>query len=400
MFFDHTSLNIAFPILTLLFFDLQSHLFSPDTSQSVRSMWYGLCVALPHIINMITTPILSALSDEFGRKKILLLGTLGALLFSLTAAFGILLGSLSLLFLSRFIQGAFSRTNPIAQAAIGDMSDKNKKVRYMGYLQTSISIGAFIGPILGGYFANQFFFQQLNFSLPYFIAALFAGISFILTLLYFNETLELKNKTHQWSEVNWTSLKKVFLNREVIRISIILLLCQMSWSLYYQFIPPILKINLQFNAHQLGLFVGMIALWLSLATTFGIHFLERFFKFEQILKISIFLILIGLFLTFIFCYWQIKNQFFIWFAAIPTAIGDVISYSCLIALYSNVVDKKEQGKVMGLCFIVVACMWALTGVVGGFLMSVYELLPLLVAPIGILLAIRFLYSKKLGVTNG
>jgi len=394
MLFDHTSLNITFPVLTLLFFDVQSSLFAPDTSHAVRSMWYGLCVAVPHIVNIVMTPILSALSDEFGRKKILLVGTLGAFLFAMTAALGILWGMLSLLFLGRIIQGAFSRTNPIAQAVIGDISPREHKVRYMGYLQASISIGACIGPVIGGYFANQLFFAQLNFSLPYFIAAVFAGISCLFALFMFKETLAIKHKRTRWSEFNFRTLKKVMTNQQVLRISAILLLSQISWSLYYQFIPPVLKTTLGFNPHALGLFVGMIAFWLALATAFGIKFLERWLLLGQMLFFSLYLVLGGLLLSVLFCLLQATQNasFLIWIAAVPTAVGDVIAFSCLITLYSNVVQKGEQGKVMGICFIVVALMWSLTGLLGGAMMSVFELLPLIVAPLGILLAIILLHS--------
>lgn len=396
MLFDHTCLNITFPVLTLLFFDLQSNLFPPDTSHAVRSMWYGLCVAVPHIINIIATPILSALSDEFGRRKILIIGTFGALLFALTAGFGVMWGMLSLLFLGRVIQGIFSRTNPIAQAAVGDISIKENKVLNMGYLQTSISLGAFIGPIIGGYFANQFFFAKLNFSLPYFIAAIFGGISCLLTVFMFKETL-IKSEVVPKKNFNFQTIKKVFSNKDVLSISVILLLSQISWSLYYQFMPPILKTNLGFNAHYLGWFVGLIALWLALATGFGIRILDRFFSLKQMLIFSIYLILMGLIMSFLFCFFDLSGNYasFIWIAAIPTAVGDVIAYSCLIALYSNVVEKHEQGKVMGVCFIVVAIMWALTGVLGGALMSIYTLLPLIIAPVGILLAIGLLHSNFL-----
>ncbi len=394
MLFDHTSLNITFPILTLLFFDLQSHLFPPDTSHAVRSMWYGLCLAIPHIVNLIMTPILSALSDEFGRKKILLVGTLGALLFALTAALGIFFGLLSLLFLGRFIQGAFSRTNPIAQAVIGDISTRENKVRNMGYLQLSISLGAFIGPIIGGYFANQFYFSTLNFSAPYWIASFFAGISCLLTLFFFKETHLIKNQPAVWNVFKLPSLKKVFFHPQVLRVSAILLLSQISWSMYYQFIPPILKTTLGFNAHSLGLFVGLVALWLALATGFGIKFLQEYFTLKEILFISLYLVLLGLVLSVLFCVSPGKSySLLIWIAAIPTAVGDVIAYSCLTTLYSDVVEKEEQGKVMGICFIVVALIWSLTAMLGGVIMSFNELLPLLLSPVGILFSIILLHLK-------
>lgn len=388
MLFDHTCLNITFPVLTLLFFDANSNIFSHDTTQASRSMWYGLAVAVPHIINIVVTPILCALSDEFGRKKILLVGTAGAFLFALIGALGVLWGLLGLVFFALILRGAFSRTNPIAQAVIGDVSDRQHKIINMGYLQTAISIGAFIGPIIGGYFANQVYFSQLNFSLPFFIAALFAAISCLLTLFIFKETL---TTPRSWTSFQFAKVKTLFTNRTIVMVSAVLLLSQISWSSYYQFIPPILKTELHFTAQQLGWFVGMIALWLALATTFGIKWLDQLYSLRQILFISIYLILLGTVLSFIFCFYHLN--ILIWLAAIPTAVGDVIAYSCLITLYSDAVEIQNQGKVMGICFIVVALMWALTGLVGGALMSVYTLAPLVVAPIGIILALLLLHSK-------
>ena len=389
MLFDHTSLNITFPVLTLLFFDVQSSLFAADTSHAVRSMWYGLCISAPNIVNIFVTPLLSALSDGFGRKKLIFLGAMGAFVFAVTAAFGILWGSLSVLFYSCVLRGAFSRTNPIAQAVIGDIAPSHKKVLYMGYLQTAISIGAFIGPVMGGYFASPFFFTQLNFSLPFFIAGIFAFISCILTLTIFTETLIQRRTTSPWREFHWQPLKKVFSRPAVLRISAILLLSQISWSMYYQFMPPILKTVMHVDSHQLGVFVGLIALWLALATTFGIRFLDQLFTMQQMLLLSLYLVLLGTVSTAMFFLWHLTGPytFLIWLAAIPTAVGDVIAFSCITALYSDVVAKEEQGKVMGICFIVVAFIWSLTAMLGGMFLSIDPLLPLMVAPVGILFAI-------------
>jgi DHA1 family tetracycline resistance protein-like MFS transporter len=396
MLFDHTSLNITFPVLTLIFFDVKSNLFAPDASNALRSLWYGIAVAAPHLINIVMTPLISALSDEYGRKKTLLVGVIGPVIFALLSGLGVLWGMFTLFFVGLLIRGAFSRTNPIAQAVIGDISPKELKVRNMGYLQFVISVGAFFGPLIGGYFASQFLFSQLNYSLPFFIAAVFAGIGFLLAVLIFRETLPVQRREKSTrAAMNLTTFKSVISNSQVVKISVILLLCQTGWSLYYQFMPPILKTTLNFDAHALGLFVGMIAFWLALATGVGIRFLQRFFDVKAMLIFSLYLILLGLVLTIVFCWLQLVGhwQLLIWAAAVPTAMGDVIAFSCMIALYSNAVEKEEQGKVMGICFVVVAVIWSLTGLLGGVLMSFNELLPLMIAPLGILAALMLLHRS-------
>ena len=255
---------MTFPILTLVFFDASSALFSPETSYAVRSLWYGLCIAIPHIVIIFAAPVLSSLSDYYGRHTILAVGTFGAFMFAITAGLGVFFGLLGFLIAGRVIQGLFSKTNPTAQAVIGDIAPPNKKILYMGYLQFSISVGACLGPIVGGYFAHRFLFSTFNFSLPYFIAAFFALISFLLTLFYFKETLPYQKKQRE-HRLSPSSILAVLKKKGVIHISLLLFLSQISWSLYYQFMPPVLKTQFHFSASQIGLFVGMIALWLRSA---------------------------------------------------------------------------------------------------------------------------------------
>lgn len=79
----------------------------------------------------------------------------------------------------------------------------------------------------------------------------------------------------------------------------------------------------------------------------------------------------------------------------PTAAGDVIAYSCLTTLYSNVMPAEKQGKVMGINFIVVGSIWATTGFLGGILMGFSPLLPLALAPIGVICSL-FLVQANFG----
>ena len=63
------------------------------------------------------------------------------------------------------------------------------------------------------------------------------------------------------------------------------------------------------------------------------------------------------------------SQYLLWISAAPIAIGDVVAYIAITTLYSNAVDKDNQGKVMGLCFIIISLTWALTALLGGVLAS-------------------------------
>lgn len=402
IFLDQTTITLTFPLITLIFFDTQSRLFASDTSYAERSLWYGLCVALPNFINVFFAPTLSALSDELGRKKILMVEVGSAFLFTLMVGLGIFYGILGFIFLGFIIRGAFSRTNPTALTIIGDTAPREKKILYMSYLQFSISLGAALGPMLGGYLASRLWFAKLNFSLPFFVGAGLALINTGFTFYLIRETL--KKRENGPSQFNFSALKKVILHPDVLRISLVMLLIQVSWSTYYQFIPPVLKTVYGFGSSQLGLFIGLIAIWLAMATGFWIKLLHRFLDVRQLLLVSVYLVLGGLVVNLLACAgWLPGGTLFVWLSAVPVATGDVMAYTCLTGLYSNAVTPEKQGKVMGISFIIVSSAWALTGFLGGLLMSFSPLLPLIIAPLGVLGLVALIHAdfgRKLVLSYG
>lgn len=397
---DQTCITLTFPLITLIFFDSQSSLFPQGTSASVRSFYYGLCVSLPYTINMFFAPLLSALSDEFGRRWILFIEVLSAAGYTFCVALGIYYGMLMLIFAGFVIKGAFSRSNPTALAIIGDVIPYERKILYMGYLQFAISVGAAVGPVLGGYLANRFFFATLNFSLPFLVAAVLALINASLIFLFIPETNHRHAEQTKTFKIHYhlRALIQTLMQPNVWRISVLLLLIQLSWSTYYQFLPPILKTLYGLNAHSLGWFIGMLAFWLAVTASVGIKLLNMFFTTRQLLFLAILLVLSGLTFTLINCYTFPNHPQLHWLSAIPVASGDIIAYSCLTALYSNTVAAEHQGKVMGVCFLVTSSVWAFTGFMGGLLMTYSTLLPLLVAPSGVIAALIF-YNRVFKQTN-
>lgn len=387
---DQTCLTLTFPLITLIFFETNSRLFTPETTSADRSMWYGFCISMPYLINIFFTPILSMLSDTIGRKKILLIEIGSACLFALLVGYGVYAGMLSLVIAGLAIKGAFARTNPTALAMMGDIAPKEKKILYMGYLQFMISIGAMIGPILGGYLAGHFFSASFNYAFAFFIAALLAACNTLLTAYLIPETFPAYRK-RQAKLLDWAAMQTLIKDKNVQYISLLLLMIQISWSAYYQFIPPILKTIYAFNANQLGWFIGMIAFWLAFATSVVIPLLHRFFNAKQLIAISLYLMIAGFILTLIAFVPSSKLNFLSWIGAMPIAIGDVVAYSCLTALYSNNVASFNQGKVMGLSFIIIALVWAFTGILGGWLMHVATLLPLILAPIALLATLGLIH---------
>ncbi len=382
--FDQTSFSILFPsILTFIFFDKSSALFAADASHATRSLWYGVCIALSFISSVTVGPLLSLVSDNFGRRKVLLIGACGAFLFAIFATIGILSGTLAFVLLGAVMQGLCWGTNPVAQATVADVTTPAEKVVQMGYLQFIISIGAFAGPIIAGYFAKSFFFNKINFALPCMIAAVFAAIAILRAFFSFKET----HTTTTNALFQFKGIKALLTNPVILQLSLVLLLIQLSWSTFYQFMPPVLQGEFNFKPFSIGLFVGLIAFWLAVAATGGVQLLNRIYNHQQMIFCAVCSMVVGFGLAIValeFPAWFLSKGL-LWAAGCLIAMGDVVAYCAITALYSNAVSVHDQGKVMGLCFAIVSIAWAVTGLLGGALAALHFSLPILLAPIGVVI---------------
>lgn len=385
---DQIAITISFPVLTFICFDPQSWLFPAATSYAARSYWYGSLSALPHIISIFAAPLLGIISDYFGRKKLLFIGALGAVVFSLCAILGIIYTTVYLLVIGYILNGCCVRTQPIALAVIADCSNngKVKKFSSMGYLQFWIAAGAFIGPLLGGYFAKRFFFEHLNYSLPYIIGMLVGFATLYCTIKYFSETF-FPQHSHQNSRPTYSKIKEL-LNHKTIRLLALLILVQFAWRSYYVFMPALLKTTFHYSPVLVGNFIAIIALWLALASSIGINLLSKFSE-KTILNGSLISMLCGFLILMLTFFLPLKiNLILGWISAIPIAMGDVIIYSLIVTLFSDSVPQDKQGSIMGLIFIVVSAVWSITGLLGGVIGALDNRLPLIIAPIGLLIAYK------------
>ncbi len=118
---------------------------------SLTSFQTGLILTALSVPAGLLLPIAGYLSDIYGRKPVILFGTVlygfaGIFIF-LTQLF---FPSYHLLLVGRVIQGiGAAGTNLLAIAFVADLYQDRKRAEYLGYLETSNSIGKLISPLLG-----------------------------------------------------------------------------------------------------------------------------------------------------------------------------------------------------------------------------------------------------------
>lgn len=137
----------------------------------------GVLVASFSIMQFIFSPILGRLSDNVGRRPVLLLSILTS-----SASFIIfaLANSFLMLLLSRVIAG-MATESAVAQAYIADITSEKERATGIGRVGAAFGAGFIIGPAIGG------FLSVYGFSAPGFAAFALALLNFVFVFLFLPE---------------------------------------------------------------------------------------------------------------------------------------------------------------------------------------------------------------------
>ena len=171
VFVDLLGLSIIIPLLPLY-----------AARFSATPLVVGILQATYPLMQFIGAPILGRLSDRFGRKPILVISQIGTL-----AGF-VLLGfanTLTLLFLSRIIDGLSGANMSTAQAAIADSTNERTRTQGLGLIGAAFGLGFVLGPVIAFIVLAA---SGQNYQAVAFTAAFFSLASILLTLFWFRET--------------------------------------------------------------------------------------------------------------------------------------------------------------------------------------------------------------------
>jgi MFS family permease len=138
-------------------------------------VWVGALLTVYAAAQFVAAPVLGALSDRYGRRRLLLLSLIGSAV-SLTVT-GVA-GSLTLLLLARVVAGGFGGATAVGQAYVIDLSTPQHRTRALGLVGASIGLGFVFGPAIGAGLAGL----GVDFAGTCFVAAGIAALNVILGL--------------------------------------------------------------------------------------------------------------------------------------------------------------------------------------------------------------------------
>lgn len=155
---------------------------------------YGWLVAIFAVMQFVASPILGALSDRFGRRKIILVALAGTGLDYLIMGFA---PSLGWLFAARLVSGVTAGALAACNAYIADVTPPEKRAQAFGLVGAAFGVGFVLGPAIGGLVG------QFNLRLPFFTAAACVGLNWLYGLAVLPESLPPeKRRAFSWRRAN------------------------------------------------------------------------------------------------------------------------------------------------------------------------------------------------------
>ena len=185
---DVTGLGIIIPVLPTLI----QELIGGNLSQAAR--YGGFLMFSYAAMQFLFSPILGGLSDQYGRRPILLASLLG---FGLDYIFLGFASTIEWLFIGRIIAGIMGASFTTGGAYIADVSTPENRAQNFGLIGAAFGVGFIIGPVLGGVLG------QYGARVPFFVSAGLALVNLLYGYFILPESLKTENRRKfDWKRAN------------------------------------------------------------------------------------------------------------------------------------------------------------------------------------------------------
>ncbi|MBA2650871.1 MAG: MFS transporter [Tatlockia sp.] len=374
LFIDSMGLGLVFPVLNTLVFDPSAHFFAAEMTLNVRNLLYGLTIGIYMLCWFFGASFLGDLSDQIGRKRSLMICLIGAVIGYLLTALAIVFANYGLLMLGRIIAGFTAGSQSIAQAAIVDLSDPKQKARNLGYILFFCSVGFAFGPIIGGILSASSLVSWFDFAMPFYFAASISLINAVLLQWLFQESFSQVQKVQFKLYHAINIFLSAFKNEKISKLSLILLIMIFGWSGYYSFISMYLFQTYHFTPLQNGFYMGLMGAGFGIGTGCLVGPLTRRFSLKKCTIVGSIFAALGVLLTV-----TLQSEIYVWYTVLLVSIAMALAYSAILTLFSNQVDAKSQGWVMGVTGAIMSLAFGINGLLLGVLSNYSLEMPLLLS---------------------
>ncbi len=337
------------------------------------AVMYGIIAATYPAFQLIGAPWLGKLSDQFGRRKILLISQFGTL-FSWLVLFAALVVPvvvvtdwstpdvtrtltvpLILIFLARAFDGLTGGNVSVANAYLADISDDSNRSRNFGRLAISANLGFVFGPLLAGALGTTAMGEKL----PVLAAILISAVACLMITRFLPETLPcttpfslnrrtfsrilgMEPKDCMGESESESASVSIWTDRNLATMIVLYFMIFLGFSFFYTAFPVHATQTLNWPLGQLSVFFAALGLTMALAQGPLLQFVSRFTGEPTRIVIG------GLILG--------SNFLVIWrpelwattTGVLCFAIGNGLMWPSFNAVLADLAGAKRQGAVQGI----------------------------------------------------
>jgi MFS transporter, DHA1 family, tetracycline resistance protein len=341
---------IGFGVIIPVMPSLISQLANVGNSEASRLGGYLLFAFAA--MQFLCSPIMGGLSDQYGRRPVLLASLFG---FGLDYIFLAFAPNLAWLFLGRLIAGAMGASFTTAGAYIADISTPEKRAQNFGMIGAAFGLGFIIGPAIGGFLGSY------GARVPFLVAAGLSFVNWLYGFFILPESLKPENRRpFDWKRANPVSsllnLKRypviLGLVASLILIYVAAHAVQSNWSFY-----TIEKFK--WSPTMIGLSLTAVGVLISAVQGGLIRVIIPKLGQKKSLYVGLALYSLG-FLLFSFA----TQGWMMFVFLIPYCLGGIAG-PALQGIMSSQVPPNEQGELQG----ALTGLMSATSIIGPLLMT-------------------------------
>ena len=377
--------SLPLPILPEMFLDSQRAILPSSIPLTTRTILLGLMLTAFPIGQFFGSPFLGRFSDRFGRKRVIQYSLMGSTIGYLITAYGVWSTQLWILFCGLFICGLSEGNISIAQSAIADLTTKETRSRYFGWLNFFINAGFIFGPLIGGKLSDPTWFPGLTFATPFWVAALLTLVGMGIIAIRAKETL--KEKRMEKASI-FPKLGRLLSFPKIKTYYVAAFFLAMGFFYFFRYLTVYVERQFDFTTSELGYLLAYNSVAFAVALVAFVPFLEkRLSPQKNTALFSIFLAVA--FIIFIIPQTTLNMLWTIPFVGFCLALS--ITFDAV--MISTVVDERHQGQAMGVLVSIQVIAEVITSATGGFLAAYLPSLPIIFGAVMCLICSGILFTS-------
>ena len=389
VFLDIMSQGLVIPILITILLNPSEGFLPEGTAAAFRQFDYGLVMGVFFLAWFLGAAYISKLSDFIGRRQGILICLVGNLIGYVLTIVSLYVDSYGLLLIARAISGFTAGNQPIAQAALIDLSkDDEQKTQFMAYVFAAASFGFDIGPLLGGLLSDKALLGSLaSNELPFYAISFLVIFNIVLILFAFREPNFIRRPVKVRPVEVFLTLYDAAQRPTVLKVSLVFFFGQIAFNAYYVFMGTFFFDRFGFGTTQNAIILIVFGVAAALTGTFFVAPVTKRYGKINVVIVSIALMALSA-LAALFN----QSSFLAYVLIVPMVIGFATYYPTLLTLFSACVDPSRQGWVMGVSVALFTLGAGLISLIGGPLMAIDIRLPFIISVTSAVIALLLIFT--------